>query len=87
MKIWYKLVRNNHMIKDTTVCDDSADTRTHKIMRGTEEACHRLDTGIPIWLDVNIREFKRFARTRFTKDSFVEGLDADYLEIEVIEED
>lgn len=34
----------------------------------------------------NINDFKRHAKTRFTKDSFIEQIDFDYLEIEVIEE-
>ena len=40
-----------------------------------------------IWLDSSIRDFQRHARCRFTKDSFIEEIDFDYLEIWVIEED
>ena len=41
----------------------------------------------PLWLDKNISEFKKSSKTRFTKDNFVDEIDFDYLEIEVIEED
>lgn len=87
MKIWFKLMKNHHIVKDTTITDDSEDTRTHKIFRALEEATHQLDVGVPIWLDANIKEFRQFAKTRFTADSFIEELYADYLEIVVIEED
>ena len=40
----------------------------------------------PIWLDKNINEFKRVDKTRFEQDNFIEQIDFDYLEIEVIEE-
>ena len=30
-RLWGKEFKDNHMIKDTTICDDSDDTRTHKI--------------------------------------------------------
>ncbi len=33
------------------------------------------------------KDFKRHSKTRFTKDSFIEHIDFDYLEIQVIEED
>ena len=41
----------------------------------------------PIWLNVNVEEFKRIDKTRFSKDSFIEEVPFDYLEIHVIEED
>ena len=42
---------------------------------------------ILIWLESNIREFKRHAKTRFRQDSFVDEVDFDFLEFQVIEED
>ena len=39
-----------------------------------------------MWLDNNIMDFKRHDKTRFTSDNFIETIDFDYLEIEVIEE-
>ena len=39
------------------------------------------------WLDANVAEFKRHAKTRFTQDSFIESIDFDFLEMHVIEED
>ena len=38
----------------------------------------------PIWLDSNVADFKRHARTRFRQDSFIEHIEFDYLEIQVI---
>ncbi len=87
MRIWAKLFENNHMLRDTVVEDNSADTRTHKVFHALEEACHQFDLGQPIWLDKNINEFKRHAKTRFFQDSFIETIEFDYLEFHVIEED
>ena len=42
------------------------------------------DLGRPIWLDKNIKEFKKMDKTRFDSDNFIEGIDFDYLEIHVI---
>ncbi|MBP3204187.1 MAG: hypothetical protein IJ147_10275 [Lachnospiraceae bacterium] len=87
MRIWIKLWQNGHMIKDTTEEDLSDDTRTHKVFHILDTACHKFDLAQPIWLDKNIAEFKRHARTRFYQDSFIESVDFDYMEFQVLEED
>lgn len=85
-RLWAKEWKDNHMIRDTTICDDSNDTRTHKIFGALEKACYEFDLGKPIWLDSTINEFKRHAKARFYQDNFVETIDFDYLEIQIIEE-
>ena len=86
-RVWGKIWKDNHMIKDTVICDDSEDTRTHKIFHALQEICYDFDLANPIWLDKTINDFKRHSKTRFYQDNFVETVDFDYLEIQVIEED
>ena len=87
-RLWAKIWKDNHMRQDLTVENDRTDmTRTKKVLEAVEEACYRFDLGKPIWLQVNIDEFKKVARTRFRSDNFIEEIDFDYLEIQVIEED
>ncbi|MGN0383997.1 MAG: hypothetical protein ACI4DS_06985 [Eubacterium sp.] len=87
-RIWGKIFKNNHMLSDTVICiHDAKMTRTHKIFNGLEQICMELDLGLPIWLDTNVSEFKKVAKTRFRQDSFIEHIDFDYLEIQIIEED
>ena len=75
------------MLKDTVICDDRNETRTHKVFHALEEVCYQFNLSKPIWLDSNIQDFKRYDNTRFTQDNFIESIDFDYLEIHVIEED
>ena len=75
------------MLADATISDYGSGTRTRKIERSLEEACREMDLSVPIWLDINIRDFKRNSKCRFYQDSFIEPVDFDYLEIQVIEED
>jgi hypothetical protein len=86
-RVWGKLFKDNRMLKDLTVCDDSQDTRTHKVLHALDEMCYAFDLSKPIWLDSNVREFQRHAKTRFRQDSFVDEVDFDFLEFQVIEED
>lgn len=86
-RIWAKIFKNNHMLADTVICNDTDDTRTHKVFHALHDICVQFDLGEPIWLDNNIRDFKKHSKTRFTQDSFIEQIDFDYLEFQVIEED
>ena len=85
-RLWGKMIKDNKLLRDTVICDESEDTRTHKIFRALDEVCHEFDLSKPIWLDSNITEFKRHDKTRFMQDHFVDSIDFDYLEIHVIEE-
>lgn len=85
-RLWGKEFKDNKMLKDTVIENPSVDTRTHKVFHALDEICYEFDLSKPIWLDSNIEEFKRLAKTRFTQDNFVDSIDFDYLEIHVIEE-
>lgn len=86
-RLWAKIYKENRLVKDTTYCEESADTRTHKVFRGLEQISYEFDLEKPIWLKSNIQEFQKSARTRFRQDSYIETIPFDYLEIQVIEED
>ena len=87
-RIWARTFKNNKMLKSTTIeLNISGETRTHKVFMALEQVCEEFDLSNPIWLDTNINEFKRIARTRFYADSFVEAIDFDYLDFYIIEED
>ena len=86
-RLWAKIFKDNHLLQDTVIAVDSADTRTHKIFKALDEICNQFDLGKPIWLDATVTEFKRHDKARFTQDNFIEEIDFDYLEIHVIEED
>lgn len=85
-RLWGKIWKENRLVKDTVICDESADTRTHKIFHALDAICYEFDLSKPIWLDSNIEEFKKRDKTRFSKDNFVDSIEFDYLEIQIIEE-
>lgn len=87
MRIWAKLWLDNHMIKDTVIENYEDDTRTHKVFNAIDEICRLWDLSKPIWLDININDFKKHSRTKFTKDCFIEEVEFDSMEIMVIDED
>ena len=87
-RIWGKIIKENHLIKDSVVVLEGHDmSRTKKVYRALEILADEFDLAVPIWLDSNKNEFIRHSRTRFDKSSFMEPIDFDYLDFQVIEED
>lgn len=86
-RLWAKLFKDNRMLRDIVVCNDDPQlNRTRKIYAAIDEICYEFDLSKPIWLNTTIEDFKRHDKTRFTSDNFVDQIDFDYLEIQVIEE-
>jgi len=66
-RLWAKIIKDNHLLKDLTVENDTEDTRTHKVFGAIEEVCLAFDLGKPIWLDSNVADFKIHAKTGNSK--------------------
>ena len=87
-RLWGKIWKNNRLLRDTVVENsDMSINRTKKVFAAIETICYEFNLSSPIWLDLNIKDFKRYDRTRFYQDNFIDSIDFDYLEIHVIEED
>lgn len=74
MRIWFKMMKNNHLLRDTTITDESDETRTHKVFHALEEVCYEFDLGKPIWLEANVNEFQAPCQDALTQDSFTSRL-------------
>lgn len=87
-RIWGKLIKDNKLVKDYTVCiDDYSMSRTAKVYSALDTLCYEFDLAKPVWLKSNQEDFIKHARTRFTNDNFIEQIEFDYLDFQVIEED
>ncbi len=86
-RLWAKIWKDNRMLNDTVICDDSNLRRTQKVFAALEQATLTFDLGKPIWLDKTVKEFQQHNRARFYQDNFIEEIEFDYMEIQVIEED
>lgn len=87
-RLWAKTIKNNRMLCDTVVSNDDPDfNRTRKVFAALDEVCYKFDLSRPIWLDTTVEDFKRHDKTRFSQDNFIDSINFDYLEIQVIDED
>ncbi len=87
-RLWCKLYDDNGRLKKDIVLENGDDiNRTRKVFDAVKDACYEFDLAEPIWLEANIKDFKAHSKTRFRKDNFMESVDFEYMEIQVIEED
>ncbi len=87
-RLWAKEFKDNRLLKDITISDMAeGKSRTKKVFDAVDEVCYEFDLSRPVWLEKNINEFKRRDKTRFYKDNFIESVEFDFIEIQVIEED
>ena len=86
-RMWGKIMKDNHLVKDMVACSgDYSLSRTQMVFNCLDEICYAFDLEKPIWLEACVRDFQRHSKVRFGRDSFIEAIDFDYLEIQVIEE-
>ena len=86
-RMWGKLMKSNRVLNDTTICiGDYTLSRTQMVFQALDEMCYCFDLEKPIWLDSNVRDFQLHDRTRFRQDNFIEHIEFDFFEIQVIEE-
>ena len=86
-RMWGKLMKDNHLVKDTVaVMTDYSRSRTQMVFDSLDSICYEFDLEKPIWLESYVKEFQLHDKVRFTQDNFIESIDFDFLEIQVIEE-
>ncbi len=86
-RLWGKIFKDNRLIRDVVICDDDdRKSRTKKVFDAMENICLQFDLSQPLWLDNTNKDFQRHDKARFTRDHFIDAIDFDYLEIQVIEE-
>ena len=56
------------------------------VLDAVDRRWQQVDLAHTIWLDKTVEEFRRHDKARFTQDNFIETVEFDYLEIQVIEE-
>lgn len=87
-RIWARTFKDNRMLQDIVIENDNPGlSRTKKVFAALDSVCYEFDLSRPVWLDKNIADFKRNSKVRFTQDSFIDTIDFDYLELQVLEED
>jgi hypothetical protein len=84
-RLWGKLVKNNKIIEDIVVTNESSDMSLEDMVDiAIDEMCMKFDLSKPMWLNDNYKDFHDFSKTSFKQSHFIEQINFDYFEIELI---
>ena len=87
-RLWGKIYKKNKIIKDMVIENDSTTMSKEKMVdMALADMCESFDIQIPLWFENNRNYLQDFGRTSFSNDHFMESIDFDYLEIEIIEDE
>lgn len=91
-RLWGKIIKNNRIISDQVFELNTRDLSVknlsleEKIDQGLESLCYQFDIQKPMWFNDANKDFSLVGKTRFTGQHFMESIDFDCFEIEVIED-
>lgn len=88
-RLWAKIITDNQMIKTLDVSINKKDEQLsleEKREKCFDEIFNKLDVSVPLWLPKHANEFRQFKRVTFLKDDFVEDVDFDKFEIDLIDD-
>lgn len=86
-RLWGKIMKNNRIAEDHVFEMASSDlSRLNKLEQGIEGLAYHFDIQKPMWFSNNEEDFNQFAKTRFEQQHFIETIEFDYFEVEVIED-
>ena len=87
MKLWAIVRLGGKIKKDAVLTADYSppldDTELHEILKSL---CYELDLACPVVLSKHLKDMAAFSRTAFLPGDFMEPVDFDRLELEIITE-
>jgi len=85
-RLWGKVMKNSKFVADHVFELEGSDLdRRGKTDEGIESLCYHFDLQKPMWFSDNDKDFNQFGKTRFTQQHFIETIDFDYFEVEIID--
>lgn len=86
-KLWAKKIKNSNIIDSIVVKNKEEISSIEKRDKCLKEICQKLDLSVPPWLKKHDLEFSQFKYVTFYPQDFVDEVDFDKLEIELIDND
>lgn len=85
-KLWAKKINANKIISSIVVKNKEEIDLNEKRDKVFKEICAKLDISVPLWLKKHDLEFSQFKYVTFYPQDFVDEVDFDKLEIELIDD-
>jgi len=85
-KLWARKIKTNKIISSFVVKNKEEISLEEKKVKCLKEICQKLDISVPIWLKKHEFEFSQFKYVIFTSQDFIDEIDFDKLEIELLDD-
>jgi tRNA G26 N,N-dimethylase Trm1 len=86
-KLWAKEIKKNHIINSIVIKNKENIDSSKKMDKCLKEICKELDISVPVWLKKHGMEFSQFKYVTFYPQDFIDEVDFDKLEVELIDSD
>lgn len=86
-KLWAKQIKNNKIINSLVVNNTDNISNDEKRKTCIDEICKKFDLSVPIWLKKHDLEFSQFKYVTLYAEDFIDDIDFDKLEIELIQDE
>jgi hypothetical protein len=86
LRLWCRVMKHNKIIEEI-VTGSSMSEEEAAVSQCLQEACVKLDIARPMWLSPNGRDMEQYRRTSLNQDNFLEQINFDRMEIEILEEE
>lgn len=87
IRLWGKIIKDNKIIFECESEYKYDDLEYQEELKYCIQiVCAELDIQKPYWLNTNLKEYNRYKKTSFTQDNFIEEIDFDRFEIEILDE-
>lgn len=83
-KVWLKKFKNNKIIASVDIKNNENISLNEKRDKCLSEACHKMDLSVPILLKRHEDDFLEFKYITFYPEDFIDDVDFDKLEFELI---
>jgi len=87
-RLWGKIIKKNAIIESyVSIIDNPNIDDAEKLKLALSDICLHFDIQMPIWFQDNQIDILKYSKTNFKQDHFMESINYDYLEIDIIEVD
>lgn len=85
-KLWAKKIKNNCIIASLNIKNNEPISLHEKRDKCIKEICQKFDLSVPVWLKKHEHDFLQYKYVTFYADDFVDDIDFDKLEIDLIDD-
>lgn len=86
-RLWGLIRKNNKRVKDMIAqSTEPGLTEEARLEQCIQQMCSAYDLQRPMWLPKNVRDYETYKRVVLNQDNFIEFIDFDALELEVLED-